>query len=257
MADLSDIQAAGVTKVVGSDGTGVEQTPVQSTVGGGLHANLRNTAGTEVGTAAAPVRVDPTGTTTQPVSSTGNVASGATDSGNPVKIGGKYNSTLPTLTDGQRGDAQLDVNGRVKVDANLSSGQLVPTITNKLRIRYIIADVTLPATNAFQTIYSRSGTGLFFGTQLGFDNSSVTVRITIDGGQMFSLPLNDIKTFEFNDTTDGRIQMGGFITSVGNVFDFSSRYAIPYTASILIEASANDSSAHKLKRYMTIQTEDT
>lgn len=33
------------------------------------HANLRNAAGTEIGTAAAPVRTDPTGTTTQPVDS--------------------------------------------------------------------------------------------------------------------------------------------------------------------------------------------
>lgn len=44
----------------------------------------------------------------------GNVASGATDSGNPVKAGGKYNSTLPTLTDGQRGDVQLDSRGRLR-----------------------------------------------------------------------------------------------------------------------------------------------
>jgi hypothetical protein len=34
------------------------------------HVNLRNEAGTELGTAAAPVRIDPTGTTTQPVSGT-------------------------------------------------------------------------------------------------------------------------------------------------------------------------------------------
>lgn len=34
----------------------------------GLHANLRNASGTEVGTAGAPLRVDPTGTTTQPIS---------------------------------------------------------------------------------------------------------------------------------------------------------------------------------------------
>lgn len=33
----------------------------------GLHVNLRNQAGTEIGTNAAPVRTDPTGTTTQPV----------------------------------------------------------------------------------------------------------------------------------------------------------------------------------------------
>lgn len=33
-----------------------------------LHTNLRNTAGTEVGTAGAPLRTDPTGSTTQPIS---------------------------------------------------------------------------------------------------------------------------------------------------------------------------------------------
>lgn len=33
-----------------------------------IHANLRNQAGSEVGTSGNPVRVDPTGTTTQPVS---------------------------------------------------------------------------------------------------------------------------------------------------------------------------------------------
>ncbi len=65
---------------------------------------------------------------TQPVSGTvtanqgsppwqvvGNVASGAADSGNPVKVGGVFNSTLPTLTTGQRGDLQLDASGRVLV----------------------------------------------------------------------------------------------------------------------------------------------
>lgn len=46
------------------------------------------------------------------------VASGAADSGNPVKIGGVYNSTAPTLTTGQRGDVQLDSSGNIKtVDA--------------------------------------------------------------------------------------------------------------------------------------------
>lgn len=43
----------------------------------------------------------------------GNVGAGATDAGNPVKIGGKYNATPPALTDGQRGDLQLDATGNV------------------------------------------------------------------------------------------------------------------------------------------------
>lgn len=48
----------------------------------------------------------------------GGVASGAADSGNPIKVGGKYNATLPTLTDGNRGDLQLDSSGRLVVVQN-------------------------------------------------------------------------------------------------------------------------------------------
>lgn len=41
----------------------------------------------------------------------GNVASGATDSGNPNKVGGVFNTTLPTFTNGQRGDLQISTRG--------------------------------------------------------------------------------------------------------------------------------------------------
>jgi len=34
----------------------------------------------------------------------GGVAANAADSGNPVKVGGKYNSSAPTLGDGDRVD---------------------------------------------------------------------------------------------------------------------------------------------------------
>lgn len=40
----------------------------------------------------------------------GDVAAAATDSGNPVKVGGKYNATMPALTDGQRGNIQVTSN---------------------------------------------------------------------------------------------------------------------------------------------------
>lgn len=49
------------------------------------------------------------------VESVGNVASGAADSGNPVKVGGRYDSVLPTLTSGQRGDLQLGSRGSLNV----------------------------------------------------------------------------------------------------------------------------------------------
>lgn len=48
------------------------------------------------------------GTGTNTIGSvTGNVASGEADSGNPVKIGGVFNTEPPTLTTGQRGDTQM------------------------------------------------------------------------------------------------------------------------------------------------------
>ena len=50
------------------------------------------------------------------------MASGATDSGNPVKVGAKYNSTLPTLTDGQRGDIQIGTRGSINVQLKVADG---------------------------------------------------------------------------------------------------------------------------------------
>lgn len=44
----------------------------------------------------------------------GNAAAGATDVGNPVKTGGVYNTSAPTLSNGQRGDTQLDINANTK-----------------------------------------------------------------------------------------------------------------------------------------------
>lgn len=52
----------------------------------------------------------------------GNVASGGADSGNPVKVGGKYNLTQPTFTDGQRGDLQLDSRGHLEVSIGDGTG---------------------------------------------------------------------------------------------------------------------------------------
>jgi hypothetical protein len=57
--------------------------PARITPQRALHMNLRNASGTEVGTAAVPVRVDPTGTTTQPVSGTVGV-SGVVDTELPA-----------------------------------------------------------------------------------------------------------------------------------------------------------------------------
>jgi len=45
----------------------------------------------------------------------GGIANNSADSGNPVKVGGRYNATPITLDDGDRGDVQLDAKGSLKI----------------------------------------------------------------------------------------------------------------------------------------------
>lgn len=63
------------------------------------------------------------------VIATGNAASAAADSGNPVKIGGKVDTTLPTYTDGQRANLQMDVRGKAYVTiGNGGNSQVVAAV---------------------------------------------------------------------------------------------------------------------------------
>lgn len=76
------------------------------------------------GTDPQPMRTDANGNQT----TVGTVASGATDSGNPVKVGGRYNSTRPTFTDGQRGDLQLDTRGNLVVALGSGDGNTLAAL---------------------------------------------------------------------------------------------------------------------------------
>jgi hypothetical protein len=85
MADLNEQQAAGVTKITGSDSTGVETNYVNADANGNLLVKE---------TSAGPV-------------TPGTVAS------NSDLAGGQYNTALPTLTNGQQAALQLDSSGRL------------------------------------------------------------------------------------------------------------------------------------------------
>lgn len=118
------------------------------------------------GTPGRQVLVNPTtlddyalsaGTVADPNVVVGNIAAGATDSGAPVKAGGVYLATLPTLTNGQRGNLQLGSRGSVLVqgmfedNATAWSGQSTDTD----------AKVTVAQANAVRTY---SHTIVFNGT---------------------------------------------------------------------------------------------
>lgn len=87
----------------------------------------------------------------------GNAASAATDSGNPVKIGGVYNTTLPTFTNAQRGDVQLSARGSVNVH-NLPDAN-----NNQLTTHRLLAAATTNATSV-KTTAGRIMTGYVYNT---------------------------------------------------------------------------------------------
>jgi len=88
----------------------------------------------------------------------GTVAAGAADSGNPVKVGAKYNATKPTLTDGWRGDLQLDSRGALLVNLINTGGTALTGDPNS------IADGRATSGN-----YLWVGAGL-----MGYDANSAT-----------------------------------------------------------------------------------
>lgn len=127
---------------------------------------LNNSSGTELGVAATPLQVSLANTATnstavkvdgsavtQPVSiaaavttaTAGDVAAGASDSGNPVKIGGIAKSAEPTaLTTGQRAQAYTDLVGKLIVlpyanPENFVSGAITSAMTSTTSTSLIAA----------------------------------------------------------------------------------------------------------------------
>jgi hypothetical protein len=105
----------------------------------------------------------------------GSVASGATDSGNPVKVGGKYNVTLPTFADGQRGDMQLTTRGKVIVTFGPGASGADGQANN---IAYTSAVTDDASTNRFLA----TGGSVFNGTT--WDR----MRGTTEGTQVLAIP---------------------------------------------------------------------
>lgn len=108
----------------------------------------------------------------------GNIASGSTDTGNPIKVGGVYNSVLPSVASGDRVDLQLDSNGRLLVSSEslpttaskFSFGSVNTANTNQTAV--VQTAYTETTTNSTMTLVSASANDAAAGT--GARSVSVT-----------------------------------------------------------------------------------
>lgn len=139
----------------------------------------------------------------------GNVASGAADAGNPVKVGGVYHAAPITLTDGQRGDAQIDANGYLLVHvAAGSSGNAAASATGSA----VPASADFAGLNVAGTLRGRTGvnpTGTVYAAQT--DLSSVGGAVIALGATTAaaSLPV----TLPANVTGTGTITAADIVTA--------------------------------------------
>lgn len=115
---------AGITTLAGT--VYAEDAPHASTNPGVFMLAVRNSGNavlTSLDGDYSPLNVDDTGSPQIVIKSgqskvTGNISSEDPDSGEPIKVGGKYNLTLPTFTDLDRGDLQISSRGRLIVDGS-------------------------------------------------------------------------------------------------------------------------------------------
>jgi hypothetical protein len=69
----------------------------------------------------------------------GDVGAASTDSGNPVKIGGVFVTSVPTLTTGQRGNAVFDNNGRLETIVKAAATGVTNTGTSGSAVTLTLA----------------------------------------------------------------------------------------------------------------------
>ena len=148
MADLTDIQAAGVTKIVGANSVGVEQTPVQSTTNGALHTNLRNDAGVEIssssnGTAANQLLHTQTPDTTTAVAALGALnatvsiaMAGLHGAGFQINAGTFIGTLIPESS--MDGGTSWSQTSFIDSATNSASGTYVFTASNGLKILSVV-----------------------------------------------------------------------------------------------------------------------
>lgn len=187
------VLAQRVKPVWGPDGTGND---IDIASGKALPVQLRSPTGVDLtgaaGTASAAVQTVQgiAGGTPQPVSAAGDTASGATDAGNPVKMGGLAKTANPTaVTDGQRVAALFDKLGKQIVVGAVRDlkGMQSTTITSSTAETTIVTAVA----STFLDLYG-----------LVITNTSATVtKVTIKDSTagttraVFEVPATDTRGF--------------------------------------------------------------
>lgn len=203
-----------------------QQGTVRMTALRGLHTNLRNNSGTEVGTAATPLQVSLANTASNATAITvtanagsgaftiqGAVASGSANGNNPVKTGGVFNTTQPTVTNGQVVDLQATARGAQIVATGVDALVVSQSTAASLNAT-VVGTGTLAVQN---TAATPAGTNLI--GKIGVDQTTpgTTNNVSVSGSSGASTS-NLIK----DDTQFGDGVTTGILSSTNRLYNGST-----------------------------------
>jgi hypothetical protein len=152
-----------------------------------------NNGASDAGTQRVTISNDSTGQ----VIVRGNVASATTDSGNPVKVGGRYNSAGITLTDGQRGDLQLDASGNLKTT---TSGTMTIAANSSVNVAQLAGTTTDTNSGA-----KSAGT---LRVVLATDQPQLTSALKVDGSAV-TQPVSGTVTVQQATASSLKVDLSG------------------------------------------------
>lgn len=176
----------------------------------------------------------------------GNAASGAADTGNPVKTGGKYNASPPTLADGQRGDMQLDSNGRLLTLATTAGSVAAGTVDsgNPVKIGGVgsLTPLTAVATGYRQNLWlGVNGQMPIAGNRIGgsdaMSNSNIIYPWATNLDNVYGL--FGVASSYFNGTSWDRVAgntTGAFVIPKGGATIATSQVSVGTSATLLAAA---------------------
>lgn len=167
--------------------------PVRITGNRGLHINLRNAAGSEIGTASLAVRVDPIGTTTQPISAISL----------PLPTGAASEVTLANLNSTDfavesGGNLDKIAGGKITVTAFLASGSTVAVTASTALPVNITGTPKVQGTAANGTPFSGNPvmTGGFDGTDAIIFRTNSSGSLHVIGEGTAGLPSGEVLTVQ-------------------------------------------------------------
>jgi hypothetical protein len=165
------------------------------------------------------------------------------------------------LGDGTNFLTSTTVGADVGLDTNIINNdpiQVTPIFSSKLRQRLQTATISITSAVTYDTIFTRTGSGLFIGFNLEFAANRAVVKLQIDDDIILDgVDIATLNGFVFTGATMDKRQNGQGAVTSASVYDFSMRYPIEYKTSITISARLSGGAALNFNQGVVYLTEET